>query len=220
MLHANCKTLGHVEEIWVIHYRDIVKIKRSLIDGASSGFFFSCLHWFFIAGGPGWPTGPIRRLLLFWEANIILGKLKIKLISDTKLHSSALGLPVQARRPLTCASPTPKQFWIFYLAAVFSGFADVVLGAARPSALPPFHVRRQGWGRGLGWKRVSVTLMTTPASTQATPADVNGGLQLSLRSTAALIWARGKDDDLSWRSVGSPWQHNTKGHWTQFDTVS
>lgn len=147
MLHANCKTLGHGEEIWVIHCRDIVKIKKVLSTVHRQAFFFSCLHWFFIAGGPGWPTGPIRRLLLFWGANIILGKLKIKLISDTKLHSSVLGLPVQARRPLTCASPTPKQLWIFYLAAVFSGFADVVLGAARPSALPREKARlRKGAG--------------------------------------------------------------------------
>lgn len=128
---------------------------------------FSCLHWFFIAWGPGWPTAPIRRRLLFWDANIFMGKLKIKVISCIKLHSSVLGLPWQSRRPLTRASPTPKLLWIFHLAAVFSGFADVVLGATCPSTRPPFHVRREGWGRGLGGKSVSLSLMTNPSSAQA-----------------------------------------------------
>lgn len=52
-------------------------------------------------------------------------------------------------------------------------------------------------GAGLGWKSVSVTLMTDLASAQATPADANRGFQPSLRSTAELIWARGNNDDLS-----------------------
>lgn len=97
-----------------------------------SSVFFPAFTDFFIAREPGWPTGPIRRLLFFSGANIIMGKLKIKVISDTNLHSSVLGLPVQTRRPLTCASPTPKPLWIFHLATVFSGFADVVLLATHP----------------------------------------------------------------------------------------
>lgn len=93
----------------------------------SQSFFLPSLI-FFIAGGPGWATGPIRRLLLCWGTNIIMVKLKITIISGFKLNWFVLGLLMQTRRPPTHLSQTLKLLCIFDLVAVFSRFADVVLG--------------------------------------------------------------------------------------------
>lgn len=46
-----------------------------------------------------------------------------------------------------------------------------------------------------------------------------GGFHLSVRWTAALIWARGNDDDFSWRSGGSPWLHSTDGHFFKVNNM-
>lgn len=149
-----------------------------------------------------------------------MGKLKIKVISGIKLHSSVLGLPVKSRRPLTCTSPTPN------LNISFSCSIQRICWCGswrympfRPLALPCEEGRlRKGAGletclcyshdnSGLGSSYAYGRKHRPPAEAW----DHNGCTHLDQRT----IWPQLK----VW-SEGSPWRHSTKGHWTQFQSLN
>lgn len=174
---------------------------------------FLCFHWFFIAGGPGWPTGPISRLLLCWSANIIMVKLKIKVISGIKLNSSVLGLPVQTRRPPTRTSQTPKQLWIFDLVAVFSGFCWCGSGHYTPSTL-------EGKAEEGGWVgKVSLLLawQIQPQLRLITRTEA------SSRSRDRRLYSSGPEATTmtsAEKSAGFPWRHSSWGHFTPLESIN